>query len=56
MKVNYISQNDGRTVEFDCQDWRMTLLETITTLLRQSYKIKSIIDDNGREIIIGEPK
>ena len=55
MKVKYITHNTD-TLILDLIQWSMTLEGVLRSMSNLNYKVISVIDDNGREIIIGEPK
>lgn len=55
MKVKYSSSN-VTTGTFCLVEFGMTLKDCITSMGRLGHRVISIIDDNNREIIIGEPK
>lgn len=54
MKVKLIYPNEGSEFTFDCNKYRMSIKEVLESFT--GYRVISIIDDNNREIIIGEPK
>ena len=55
MKVKYSSSN-VTTCTFCLEKFGTTLKDCLDSMGRLGYRVISIIDDNNREIIIGEPK